>query len=293
MGVRGVKRAEHDPAFHRRLAVIGTRHGKEAVIGPVLRGELGVEWELLDALDTDSFGTFTREIPRRTPALETVRAKAAASLALHDRASFAVASEGSFGPHPQLPLVAGGVELVLLLARDTGLEIVGIDVTADTNFASRAVHTLEEAHRFAASLSFPSHGVIVMAAAQEKPAPELSLEKGIVEPHAFDAAVERVLRAHGAAWVEADMRAHMNPTRMRSIERATHDLVRKARSACPRCARPGYVVAERLPGLPCADCGGPTSRARAEVHACAGCGLREETRIAGEASPFHCEHCNP
>ena len=61
-------------SFHHGTAVLGTRHGKEAVIVPTLRAELGLEVELLSTLDTDRFGTFTREVPRLSSARETVRA---------------------------------------------------------------------------------------------------------------------------------------------------------------------------------------------------------------------------
>lgn len=283
-------------SFHHGTAVLGTRHGKEAVIVPTLRAELGLEVELLSTLDTDRFGTFTREVPRLSSARETVRAKALAALAEHGRGAFGIASEGSFGPHPRIPFVAGGVEIVLLIEKDFGLELAGVDVTTETNFASKEVEALEEALAFAAEVSFPSHGVIVMACEHGKPAPTLGITKGIVDAGVFEEAVKGVLRAHTRAWIETDMRAHVNLTRMRSIERATFDLARVAKSLCPSCARPGYVVVEHVAGLPCGDCGLPTGRARAEVLACSGCGRREERPLAGgptEASAFNCERCNP
>lgn len=283
-------------SFRGGVAVLGTRHGKEAVIVPAMRAELELEVELLSTLDTDRFGTFTREVPRLASARETVRAKALAALAEHGRASFGIASEGSFGPHPRIPFVAGGTEIVVMIERGSGVELVGMDVTMETNFASREVGTLEEAVAFARGVSFPSHGLIIMASKDGKPTPDARIAKGIVDAGVLEEAVEGVLRAHTRAWIETDMRAHLNPTRMRSIERATLELARVARSLCPGCARPGYVVVERLAGLPCGDCGLPTGRARAEALACSGCGRREERAVPGaptEASPFHCERCNP
>ena len=46
-------------SFRERAAVLGTRHGKETVIVPTLRAELGLDVGLLSTLDTDLFGTFT------------------------------------------------------------------------------------------------------------------------------------------------------------------------------------------------------------------------------------------
>ena len=113
---------------------------------------------------------------------------------------------------------------------------------------------------------------------------------------ALDAAVRVVLEQCGAAHLESDMRAHVNPTRMAAIGRATRDLTRLALSGCPRCERPGFDVVERRGGLPCAECGMPTRRVRMEIVGCTGCSFREERVPAtGQAlaSPAECDLCNP
>jgi len=281
--------------FSGAVAALGTRHGKERVIGPTFDAELGIRVEVVKDLDTDRFGTFTREIPREGTALETARSKARAAIEAHGSARFGLSSEGGFGPHPSVPFVPGGVELVLLIDRETGLELTGLDVTMETNSASTCVTSVDEANVFADQVSFPSHGLIVIAAPQEKPEPALGMTKGIVDRADLGRAVEEALRGHGRVWLETDMRAHLNPTRMRSIERAVQALARAAHSLCPACARPGYVRVERIGGLPCADCGEPTGKARAEVLACASCGQREERPLAGpsHATAFDCPLCNP
>lgn len=280
--------------FAGAVAALGTLHGKERVIGATLDAELGVRVEVV-GVDTDRFGTFTREVPRVGTARETARSKARMALEVHGRARLGVASEGSFGPHPSILLVPGGVELVLLLDRETGVELVGCDVTADTNYAATCVATVDDAVSFAARSSFPSHGLIVIAAPHEQPEPTLGMTKGIVDPTCLEQVVAQALQRHGRAWIETDMRAHLNPTRMRSIERAAQALARAARSLCPGCGRPGYVPVQRIGGLPCADCGEPTGKARAEVFDCAGCGRREERRLEGvsNATAFDCPVCNP
>ena len=109
-------------------------------------------------------------------------------------------------------------------------------------------------------------------------------------------AVRVVLEQHGAAHVESDMRAHVNPTRMTAIGRATRDLARLALSGCPHCGRPGFDVVERLRGLPCGACGMPTRRVRMEIVGCTGCGFLEERPPAtgtAPASPAECDFCNP
>lgn len=186
---------------------------KRAIV-PTLTAELWIRVEVVSDLDTDRFGTFTREIPREGGARETARLKARAAMEAHSRG---LASEGSFRPHPSVPFVAGGVELVLLIDRESSFELTGVDVTMETNFAFTCVTTVDEAHSFAAQVSFPSHALIVIAAPQEKPEPALGMNKGIVDPVWFEQAVEQTLRVHRCAWIETDMRAHLNPTRMRSI----------------------------------------------------------------------------
>jgi hypothetical protein len=272
-------------------AVLGTRHGKERVIAPALE-KLGIDVEVLPALDTDRFGTFSREIPRVAPPRETARAKALAAIEEHGRATIGVASEGSFGPHPAVPFVPGGVELVILVDVAADIELLGTDVTMETNFRAEDVGSVEEAFGFAARVSFPSHGLIVMPYRDGAPDARCVV-KGIVDARALEDAVRQAMRA-GRAWIETDMRAHVNPTRMQSIERAALALASAALSACPVCARPGYVVVERMRGLPCSDCGLPTAKARAEVLACAGCRRREERPLGrAAASPAECDGCNP
>jgi len=120
--------------------------------------------------------------------------------------------------------------------------------------------------------------------------------KGLMTTEELEAAVRVVLEQHGAAHVESDMRAHVNPTRMTAIGRATRDLARLALSGCPHCGRPGFDVVERLRGLPCGACGMPTRRVRMEIVGCTGCGFREE-RVPdtgqAPASPAECDFCNP
>jgi len=109
-----------------------------------------------------------------------------------------------------------------------------------------------------------------MGVREGRPAPDLTLIKEITDHDALAAAAQAATTATGAAHIETDMRAHRNPRRMRAIKRAMIDLVRRARSRCPECARPGFGVTGHLAGLPCAWCASPTLLTRAEVWTCAG-----------------------
>jgi hypothetical protein len=277
-----------------KRAVLATMHGKERVIRPLLEGGLGLQIVLPDSFDTDRFGTFSREIERAGSQLDAARAKIEAAFE-HDRsAKIAIASEGSFGLHPFIPFVAIGREIVVLHDRETGLELIGHHADLSTNFAHEMVESIEAAIIFAKRIDFPRHGLIVIGVSEGNPAPDQYLHKNVRSFDDLTARVGEAIAICGAAHLETDMRAYRNPTRMRAIKRATIDLIRRYRSACPICARPGFTVAERLTGLPCAWCGEPTIALRAEVYLCADCDYRLEQPVeVSTADPGQCPNCNP
>lgn len=276
-------------------AVIATMHGKERVICPVLTQALGLNCIVPSEFDTDRFGTFTREIERTGSQLDAARAKIKAAFEWSPDIRVAVASEGSFGPHPAIPFAPLGRELVLLVDRQTGLEIVGHNATMDTNFAHVVVDDPAGAFAFADRTHFPEHGLIVIGCRGDQPAPDIALRKGIVAPDELEQAIRETIKLCGAAFIETDMRAHFNPTRMQAIERATLDLVRRFQSRCPVCDYPGFDVTERVPGLPCEWCGEPTQVIKAEVLSCGACGHRTERSATDRvtADPGRCDACNP
>lgn len=280
--------------FAGAVAALATRHGKAAVIAPAL-APLGLAVVEAPRVDTDAFGTFTRERPRPGHARDAARAKARAALAAVPDAPYALASEGSFGPHPAAPFAPAGAELVLLLDARAGDEWWGEDVTLETTHAHADVRTVDEARAFAARARFPSHAVVVVAPEGAADGSDAVVAKGLADDAALEAAVRAALARWGGARLESDLRAHLNPTRMRAVARAAADLAARLASHCPRCARPGWWRAGRLPGLPCAWCGTPTAVPRAEVWRCAGCAL-EEARPLGDgagADPGACPACNP
>ncbi|NDV89499.1 hypothetical protein GTW51_22930 [Aurantimonas aggregata] len=275
-------------------AVLATMHGKERVIAPLLQRALGLRVQVTPGIDTDRFGTFSRDIDRSGSQLDAARAKIVAAFEISPGARVAVASEGSFGPHPQIPFVPLAREIVVLKDCVSGLELIGHHAGMETNFSHAVVADLNGANAFAERVGFPGHGVIVIGCADQQPAPGRALIKDIGDWTDLQRAVETVIANCGAAFVETDMRAHRNPTRMRTIKRATLDLVRRFRSFCPDCARPGFAITQRLFGLPCSWCGGPTLALKSEVYACEGCGYRVEHAVKPTtADPGQCEECNP
>ena len=91
-------------------ALLATMHGKERVIAPLAARFLGLSVDVAPGLDTDAFGTFSRDVARAGSPLDAARAKIEAAFALAADVEVALASEGSFGPHPHVPFAALGRE---------------------------------------------------------------------------------------------------------------------------------------------------------------------------------------
>lgn len=282
-------RTDPHPLDGRPFA-IATMHGKEAVLTPPLQRRFGMRPQLPNDFDTDRFGTFVGDVARPGSALDTARAKARAAMARTGLPT-AVASEGSFGPHPDAPLLCVAAELVLLLDDDLGLEVLAEDIGTTTNFAGTDVGSLADAIAFATRIGFPSHQLVLTV-----PGAPLATVRGIGDRERLHAAVTRALREHGAARLTSDMRADRNPTRMQAIARAAERLAERAARRCPGCSWPGYGRLEVLPGLPCEACGEPTALALGERHGCARCDHRQDLpRVDGRttADAGSCGFCNP
>jgi hypothetical protein len=276
-----------------RTAVLATMHGKEQAIAPVLQDSLDIYTKVPTDFDSDQFGTFTRDIPRPGTQLESARKKALAALKMTG-GDLGLASEGAFGPHPAMPWVACDRELVLLIDRQHGLELVGEALSASTNYRQTTISSVTEALTFAADVQFPCHGLVVMP--RQTPDHRQDIYKGIVGEDQLIATVEQLLQHYSEVWVETDMRAHMNPSRMAVIREATEDLVQKIQQTCPECGWPGFQVTRRLPGLPCAGCGSPTILTYSWVYGCQKCNHQQTVPFpegATAADPGQCAYCNP
>lgn len=277
------------PYRGQRIALL-TRHGKERVLGPVFAEKIGAELVLTTAFDTDRLGTFTRDVARAGDQLEAARAKATKAMELLGLPC-AVASEGAFGPD-RFGLFPWNVELVVLVDRERGIELVG-----HAEGPAFHVHEHVSTHHALAALAkrarFPEHGLVLRPDDRDDP----RIAKGLVDHEALHAAFDAALSAARSAkvFVESDLRAHLNPTRMAIIRRAAEDLAARIASACPRCGTPGFWAVERIPGLSCRDCGAPTSVAHAERWSCIASDHAEVRSLGADrqADPRECSICNP
>jgi hypothetical protein len=278
-----------------RVAVLATMHQKERVMAPILERELGVKVIVPADFDTDKFGTFTREVKRLGTQIEAVRLKAKKALEIAGE-TLVFASEGTFGPHPGMPYLPANREMVILLDIANNLELIGEHFSVETNYSHQLVSSVEEAKVFAHKVGFPAHALVVVAGDATKGNDEIV--KGIVtEKQLFDAVNAGINKSFsGQVHVETDMRAMYNPTRMKNIENATLDLVKKFHQFCPECGWPGFEVAERKIGLPCRLCCFPTQLVRSQIYQCQNCSYTKEELFPNgreTADPSQCQYCNP
>ncbi|MBD2339245.1 hypothetical protein H6G64_19940 [Calothrix sp. FACHB-156] len=280
--------------FHHRVAILATMHQKEQVIAPILE-ELNLQIIVPQDFNTDIFGTFTREIKRLGTQIETARLKAEKALELTD-ATLAIASEGSFAPHPYIPYVYSNREIVILLDKENDLEIVGEELSLETNFNHQIVENFTAAYDFALKVGFPEHGLVVSC--QELPQDSSEIVKGITNREKLLEAINWALNnsPDGKVHLETDMRALYNPTRMKNIAKATQNLLKKIKSQCPQCSAPGFEIVERIKGLPCEICATPTNLFLSVVYQCNKCGFSQEKLFPEGrefADPAQCMYCNP
>lgn len=274
----------------QRVAM-ATMHGKEQVLRPCF-ADIGIELVLPEKLDTDQFGTFTGERPRSGTMLDAARAKAEAAMEATG-VQAALASEGAYGPHPTIPFLAAGRELLLFVDRAQGFEIVEISIDEQPIFDHCEASSIMEAAAFLERVGFPHHGVIVAPSGRlNEPVAKGILERSHLEA-AISGAIERSERRK--AHIATDMRAFMNPRRMEVIARLGKLLVTRLSTLCPHCRHPGWGKVRTEYGLRCSLCGSPTSLPGHDVYGCAGCDAEERVpRSAGAlADPTYCPVCNP
>jgi hypothetical protein len=281
-------------AYSHEIFAMATMHAKERAVARPFRRWLDAAVTVAPGIDTDEFGTFTGDIVRQGTMLDVARAKALAAIEATGL-ELGLGSEGSFGPHPSVPFVAGGTELLLCLDRKRGFEIHEMLITDRTNYQSCDCRPGQDITDFLTRVRFPSHAVVVSPKA---PVEAAKIVKGIARATRLAEAVEEAasVSRDGHALVVTDMRAHLNPTRMASIRALATRLARRLATPCPGCAAPGFGIADVVRGLPCGWCGEPTRLVIAELFRCAKCGFENQRAVEPQretADPGQCQYCNP
>lgn len=280
-----------ESTFQGRKIVIATKHEKEKVIAPILQQTFDLEVIVPPDFDTDQLGTFSGEIDREEDPLSTARKKCLMAMEL-SACDLAISNEGSFGPHPSIPFAYADDEIMFLLDKKNELEIFVRVLTTETNFNARTIESKEELKAFAQLTKFPSHALIIKREKDDL----TDMEKGITDSSTLLALFDRFKKESGAAYIETDMRAMYNPTRMQVIEQASHKLVKKMLSLCPQCSTPGLGITMIKEGLPCHFCHRPTRSILSYVYECQKCTYAREELYPNDKKyedPMYCDYCNP
>jgi len=278
--------------FLGRKLLVASNHKKHQVIAPIFQREWNSEVVCDTDIDTDQFGTFSGEIERELDPLSSAIAKCRLGLTLSGL-DLGVATEGSFGPHPSLPWMAAHEELMVLIDEKNDLTISKRKWSINTNFNQAKISNEDELFQFAEKAQFPSHALILRSKKEDG---SEGIVKGINEAQFLRDSFNRMNVPFSELSVETDMRAHFNPTRMKVIEELTIELIQKVVSQCPECKKNGFGEQRVEPGLPCGQCGLPTSSPLYKITTCSSCGFdKKEMNPTGNSTeePTFCQFCNP
>lgn len=277
--------------FKGRKLIIATKHHKEKVIAPILKKELGVKCVVALNFDTDELGTFSGEVERKDSPLNTAKNKCIIAMK-QNNCDLAIASEGSFGPHPTIGFINADDEILLLIDKKNNIEIFSHELSTQTNFNGSEITSFAELQKFAKLVKFPSHALILRKAKDVNE----DIYKGITNNKELKVAFDFLMNKYNSLYAETDMRALFNPTRMKVIEKATLKLIKKIKTVCPKCTTPGFSITESKPGLKCEQCGCPTRSTLLHILSCQVCKYFEEKMYPNNRlfeDPMYCDFCNP
>ncbi len=155
-------------AYAGKCVVLITKHAKSIAIAPPFFDKLNTG-VLECVVDTDQLGTFSGEVERKGTALQCARRKCELAFdQLGDTVEFALASEGSFGPHPFIPFLPCDHEILYFIDRRHDFHLHVSQVSEKTNYRKESINSLEELSKFADAVQFPSHALILRPNDREK-----------------------------------------------------------------------------------------------------------------------------
>lgn len=275
--------------------ILITKHAKLTAIGPVFREKLGAN-VLAYEVDTDQLGTFSGEIERKGSALESARRKCEWSLEhTGKKIDFTLASEGSFGPHPLFPYAPCDHEILYFIDRKHGFHLHLSHFSEKTNYNMEVLDSFEALQKFAQTARFPSHALILRPADKERKTPifkginsQVELEKSFIEMKKYS--------REGKVWIETDMRANFNPSRMKVIKELAVKLAERLVTHCPSCNTPGWGYVGNQKGLHCEYCHRETQMISHEILGCVLCDYQQicpRSDSIKMAPQMYCNWCNP
>lgn len=275
--------------------IIPTKHAKSIAIAPPFWNHL--QADILEYyIDTDKLGSFSGEVERKENAIQCARSKCQWALELlGEKVERCIASEGSFGPHIHIPFLPCDHEVLYFIDRKLGFHLHMSHITEKTNYQMKSLGSLEELHQFTDTSQFPSHALIIRPNNRSN---SDIIFKGIQDLSTLEQAFEQSRNASidGKVWVETDMRAQFNPSRMAAIGELADKMARRLATSCPSCNAPGWGIINTKKGLNCEHCHQETAMVSHEIY---GCVLCDHTEILPRADgmktapQMHCGKCNP
>ena len=208
---------------------------------------------------------------------------------------YGLSSEGSFGPHPSIFFIPANIEILYFIDNENDFHLHESILSINTNFKTAVLDQIEQLALFAEQVGFPSHALIIRANMLED---GQMIFKGIQDKELLIDAFKKSQSASldQKVWIETDMRAHMNPTRMSVIKELSLKLANRLKTSCPSCNMPGWGFVNIEKGLICRLCGLPTELAKYEIFGCPKCSYKEHITKKNSselADPQYCQYCNP
>jgi len=278
------------PYVHKRIALT-TKHDKLRFIKPAFDEYVGCELFEVN-LDTDQLGTFSGEIERIAPPLETAIQKARLGMK-ETGLLLGIASEGSVGPDSVVPFIHSNIERLVLVDDEKGIVITETHRSFDITVATITAAPDQDLTSFLEKADFPNHALIVRPNTQIKS----NCIKGITNYEQLMGAIDisSQLSPNGFVVIESDLRAMNSPSRQRNIEEVAKLLAMRVNLLCPNCQIPGWGRVGYEKGLNCSECELENPDAiRQEKLGCVKCDHVELGKvIASVLDPAQCNFCNP
>lgn len=270
--------------FHGRTFALLTQHGKQTIMAPILKEQLGVNLVLAYGFNTDLLGTFSNEIERTlSPAASALRkATLACELSGH---SIGLGSEGSFSTG-FMGFVTINSELVTCFNKDEGWHVTGHFVGPSS---ARAAECKGEEELQVFLKNIPSGQRLILQTNGH-------IAKGLESAEQVLALLSQLKRSQNPfpLTISDDLRAHYCPARREHIALATQNLVDRLSNRCPACKRVGFWPDKNELGLPCRDCLYPTTVILSRRAICASCQYEQVyPQTEAFADPEQCPICNP
>jgi hypothetical protein len=277
--------------YFKKEVVLTSKHRKIDLIKPAF--DISVGCNLFELpLDTDQLGTFTGDIARLDPPLETAIKKARLGMS-HTGTPLGIASEGSICPDPIVPFLHSDIEYLVFVDDENEIVISETFRSFDITLFTTTVSPKSDLNQFLQKADFPNHKLIVRPNRSDKS----GSIKGIDDQQYLSEVIEKIAETSpdGLVVVESDLRAISSPSRQKNIEQVANLLALRISQLCPDCKLPGWGCVGYEKGLTCSECGSDNQLAiRQEILGCAKCEFTKSGKvIASELSPANCDICNP